>query len=103
MEAEGCVIPDVKNSKNTWKGRQREFWGSKDTDNGGNRVRMLAEDDYGAILKKKLHKYAHGAKEMKLELSQHMFNCDDVRVDFDKDSKIGNGIYCMNMLNQKMR
>ena len=38
------------------EGWQREFWGSKDTNHGGKRVQMLAEDDYGAILKKKCTK-----------------------------------------------
>ena len=40
---------------------------------------MLAEDDNGAISKKKLHKDAHGAKELQLELSQQLFYCDDVK------------------------
>ena len=30
VEAEGCIILDVNNVKNMRKGRQREFWGSKD-------------------------------------------------------------------------
>ena len=62
VETKGCIIPDVKNVQNAWKGRRREVWGSKDTNNGGKRVQMLAEDDYGATSDKKLHKYAHGAK-----------------------------------------
>ena len=45
VEAEGCIIPDVNNVKNTRKGRRREVWGSKDTNLGGKRVCMLAEDD----------------------------------------------------------
>ena len=64
---------------------------------------MLAEDDYSAIPKKKRHKYAHGAKEMQLKLSQQLFNCDDVKGDFDEDRKIGDGICGMKMLKQKMR
>ena len=40
---------------------------------------MLAEDDNGAISRKQLHKDAHGAKEMQLELSRQMFYCDDVK------------------------
>ena len=59
---------------------------------------MLAEHDYGAILKKKLHKDAHGAKGMQLKLSQQLFNCDDVKGDFDEDRKIGDGICGMKML-----
>ena len=39
-----------------------------------------------------MHKYAHGAKEMQLELSRKMFYCDDVKVFFDKDRNIGGGI-----------
>ena len=62
---------------------------------------MLAEDDYGAILTKKLHKDTHGAKEIQLGLSQQLFNCDDVKVDFDKDNKVGDGICGMKMLKIK--
>ena len=47
VEAEGCIIPDVKNVKNTRKGRQREAWGIKDTNHEGNILRMLDEDEYG--------------------------------------------------------
>ena len=50
-----------------------------------------------------MHKDAHGAKEMQLELSQQLFNCDDMKVDFDEDSKIGDGICGMKMFKQKMR
>ena len=70
MEDEVCIIPDFKIVKNTRKGRQKEAWEGKETNHGGKRVRMLAEDDYGVILKKQLHKYAHGTKEMQLGLSQ---------------------------------
>ena len=45
VEDEGCIIPDVKNVKNTRKLRRREVWESKDTNNGGKRARMLAEDN----------------------------------------------------------
>ena len=47
VEVEGCIIPDVKNVKNTRKGRQREAWGIKDTNHEGNILRMLDEDEYG--------------------------------------------------------
>ena len=53
VEAKGCTIPYVNNLKNLRKGWQREVWGSKDTNHGGKRVRMLAEDDYGKNSKKK--------------------------------------------------
>ena len=43
---------------------------------------MLDEDDYGAILKKTLHKDAHDIKGMHLELSQQLFNCDGVKGGF---------------------
>ena len=62
MEAEGCIIPDVNNVKNTRKGRRREVWGSKDTNHGGKKVRVLAENNYGKNSKKTIHKYAYGAK-----------------------------------------
>ena len=64
---------------------------------------MLAEDDYGAISNKILHKDAHGAKEMQLKLSQQMFNCNDVKGGFDEDREIGDGICGMKMLKQKIR
>ena len=70
------------------KGRRREDWGGKDTNHGVNMVRMLAEDDYGAISKKKIHKDANGAKEMYLELLKQLFNCDDVKGGFDEDRKL---------------
>ena len=73
VEAEGCIIPDVKNVKNTRKGQRREVWGVKYTNHGRKRVKILAEEYYGAILKKKLHKYAYGAKGK---------NCDDVNGGF---------------------
>ena len=76
-EPKGCTIPDVKNVKNSRKGRQGGVWGSKNTNCGGNRVRILA--DYGANSRKTLHEEAHGTKEMHLELSQKLFNCDDVK------------------------
>ena len=40
---------------------------------------MLAEDENGAISKKTIHKDAHGAKKMQLELSRQLFYCDDVK------------------------
>ena len=46
---------------------------------------------------------AHGAKEMQIELSQQLFNCDDVKGSFDKDSKFCDGIFDMKMLKQNMR
>ena len=55
-EPKGCTIPDVKNVKNSRKGRQREVWGCEETNHVLNRVRMLAEDDYGENSKKKMHK-----------------------------------------------
>ena len=61
---------------------------------------VLAKDDYGEISKGKLHKDAYGAKDMKLNLSQQLFNLDDVIVDFYKESKIGDGICGMKMLKQ---
>ena len=103
MEAEGCIIPDTKNVKNLRKGRQRKSWGSRNANHGGKRVRMLAEDDYGAISKKKLHKDAHGTKGTQLKLSKQMFNCDDVKGVFDKDRKIDDGICGMKILNQNNR
>ena len=72
MEAEGCIIPDVINVKNPKKGRRRGVWGSKNINNGGNRVQMLVEDDYRANLKKKMYKDAYSAKEMQLNLSQQI-------------------------------
>ena len=70
--------------KNSQKGRQREVWGSKDNNHGGERVRMLSEDDYGTNPEKKMHKDAHGAKEMQLELSHQLFSCYDVKGGFDE-------------------
>ena len=35
VEAEGCIIPDVKNFNKTWKRQKREAWGVKDTNHGG--------------------------------------------------------------------
>ena len=40
---------------------------------------MLAKDDNGEISKKKLHKDAHGAKQMQLELSWQQLYCDDMK------------------------
>ena len=51
-EAEGCIIPDVKNVNKTWKRQRREYWGVKDTNHGGKRVLMLTDNDNGAISKK---------------------------------------------------
>ena len=64
---------------------------------------MLAEDDNGAISRKKLHKDAHGAKEMQLELSRQLFYCDDVKGGFEKYKNIGDGICGINMLKQKTK
>ena len=64
---------------------------------------MLDQDEYSVILKKKLHKNVHGAKEMQIELSQQLFNCDDVKGGFEEDRKIGDGVCGMKMLKQKMR
>ena len=50
-----------------------------------------------------MHKYAHGAKEMQLELSQQLFYCDDVRGGFDKDRNIGDGICGIKILKQQTR
>ena len=66
VEAEGCIIPDVKNVKNTRKGRQREVWGSKDTNHGIKRVRMLADDDYSTILNKNCTKMHMAQRECRL-------------------------------------
>ena len=62
VEAEGCIILDVKNVNKTWKRQRRKAWGVKDTNHGGKRVLILADDDNGEISKKKMHKDAHGAK-----------------------------------------
>ena len=40
---------------------------------------------------------------MQLELSRQLFYCDDVKVFFDKDRNIGDGIFGMKMLKQKTR
>ena len=40
---------------------------------------------------------------MQLELSQQLCNCDDVKGRVDKDRKIGDGIFGMNILKQNMR
>ena len=103
VEAQVFIIPDVNNMENTLRGRQREAWGGKYINYRGKRVRMLAEDDYGAILKKKLHKDAHGAEERQLKLSQLLFNCDGVKGGFDEDRTIGHGICGMKVLKQNMR
>ena len=50
-----------------------------------------------------MHKDAHGAKEMQLELSRKLFNCYDVKGDFDKDRNIGDGICGMKRLKQNTR
>ena len=101
VEVKECIIPDVKNVKNTRKVHKREAWVSKDTNHGGKRVQMLAEDDHGEILRIFFHKYAHGTKEMQLKLSHQLLNCDDVKGDSDKDKKIGGvicGIYQMSIM-----
>ena len=54
-------------------------------------------------MKKILHKDAHGAKKVKLGLSHQLFNCDDLKVDFEKDSKIGDEIFGMKVLKPNMR
>ena len=64
---------------------------------------MLAGGDYGEILRGKLHKDAHGAKEMHIELSQQLLNCDYVKGYFEKYREIGDGICGMKMLKQNMR
>ena len=40
---------------------------------------------------------------MQLKLSQKMSNCDYVKMDFDEDIKISDGICGMNMLKQNTR
>ena len=40
---------------------------------------------------------------MQLELSQQMFNCDDVKGGFEKDREIGDGICGIKILKKKMR
>ena len=64
---------------------------------------MLDEYDYNTISDKILHKDAHGAKEMQLELSHQLFNCDYVRGDSDKDSNTGDVTFGVKMLKQKTR
>ena len=56
-----------------------EVWGSKETNHGVKRVRVLTEYEYSTIPKKKWHRDVHGAKEMQLELSQQLFNFDDAK------------------------
>ena len=50
-----------------------------------------------------MHKYAHGAKEMQLELSQQLCYFDDVKGFFDKDRNVGDGICGMKILKQNMK
>ena len=50
-----------------------------------------------------MHKYAHGAKEMQLELSRQLFYCDDVKGDFYKDRNIGDGICGIKMTKENIR
>ena len=52
----------------------------------------MDDDDYGANLKEKNHKDAHGAKEMQLKVSHQLFICDDVKVFFNKNRNIGDDI-----------
>ena len=66
-------------------------------------MRMLAKDDCGAVLKKISYKDAHRTKYIQLELSQQLFNCDDMKGYFDSDRKIGDGICGMKMLKQNTR
>ena len=51
----------------------------------------------------KMHKDAHGAKEIQIELSRQLFYCDDLKGWFDKDRKIGDGICGIKMLKPKTR
>ena len=50
-----------------------------------------------------MHKDTNGAMGMQIELSQQLFNCDDVKVDFDEENKIGDGICGMKILKQNLR
>ena len=52
---------------------------------------------------RKMHKYAHGAKEMQLELSRKLFYCDHVKGGVEKYRNIGDGICGINMLKQNMK
>ena len=74
-----------------------------DNNHGGKRVLILAEDDNNEISGDTFHKYAHGAKEMQLELSRKLFYCDDVKGFFEKYRNIGDGICGIKMLKQKMK
>ena len=64
---------------------------------------ILAEDNNDEISRGDFHKDAHGAKEMQLELSQQLFYCDDVKGVFEKYRNIGDGIFGIKMLKQKMK
>ena len=50
-----------------------------------------------------MHRDSHGTKEIYIKLSHQLFNCDDMKGDFDEDRKIGDGICGMNTLKQTMR
>ena len=63
----------------------------------------MAVDEFVEIMKKNLHKDAHGAKEMQLELSWQLLYCDDVKGGFEKYRNIGDGICGIKMLKQNMK
>ena len=66
-------------------------------------MHKLAEDDYVAISKKKMHKDEHGAKEMQLKLSHQLFYFYDMKGGFDKDRNIGDEICGIKVLKQNTR
>ena len=76
-------------------GSGHQSWGKEDAD--------VDWEWQRCNFKEKLHKYAYGAKEMQLELSQQLFYFDDMKGVFDKDRNIVDGICGIKMLKQNTR
>ena len=74
---------------------------SKYTNHGVNKVRILANDDCGANLKKNYTKMQMA--QSKFISSYHSsFSCDDVKGGFDEEKEIGDHICGMKMLKKEM-
>ena len=63
----------------------------------------MTEDENSEISKKKVQKDVYDANEMQFQLSRQLFYCNDLKVGFDKDRNIGDGICDMKKFKQNTR
>ena len=87
LESKGFIIPDINNVKNSRRVGKGWYGGVPTPIIGGRGCRFWLRT---TILKiqRQMNKNAHGKKEIQMEFSQQLFNCDDDNGLFSNPEKL---------------